>query len=323
MNATSTSTSTSTSSSVRHAEHDAARRFEEAERRLLDEYDLEAHSRRLLLADPALTVRVLETGAGEPLVLLHGSGMSAPTWAPLLPHLHERRVHAFDLPGFGLSDPHDYSGRSLRRHAVAQIGSMLDALGLERATVAGTSLGAMWALCMALEQPERVRSVVGLGIPAVTLAGMRGDPFFRAMTTPGVRALVSRAPAPKTAKSTRRAMTKAFGRHALSVLPDSYFEVVRATMAMPGWRLAMSSHLNLAMRSGKPRPENLLTDAELRSIEVPVRMIMGDDDVYGPPAVVERAVDLIPDAHLAVLAGGHAPFADDPQASADLIRRAS
>ena len=115
----------------------------------------------------------------------------------MLPHLQDRRIHAFDLPGFGLSDPHDYSGRSLRRHAVAQVGSMLDALGLERATVVGTSLGAMWALCMALEQPERVRSVVALGIPAVSLAGMRGDPYFRAMTTPGVRALVGRAPAPE------------------------------------------------------------------------------------------------------------------------------
>ena len=73
----------------------------------------------------------------------------------------------------------------------------------------------MWALCMALERPERVRSVVGLGIPAVALAGMRGDPYFRAMTTPGVRALVSRAPAPKTAKATRRASTKAMGRRAV------------------------------------------------------------------------------------------------------------
>lgn len=302
---------------------DATRSFEEAERVLLHEYGVGARSRYLGLADPALDVRVLETGAGAPLVLLHGSGMSAPTWVPLLVHLQDRRVHAFDLPGFGLSDAHDYAGRSLRRHAVAQISSMLDALGLERATLAGTSLGAMWALCMALERPERVRSVVGLGVPAVALAGMRGDPFFRAMTTPGVRAIVSRAPAPKTAKATRRASTKALGRHALSVLPDSYFEVMRATMLMPGWRLAMSSHLNLAMRSGKPRAENLLTDEELRSIEVPVRMIMGDDDVYGPPEVVERAVALIPDAHLAVLAGGHAPFVDEPAECAALIRTAS
>src|SRR5688500_416608 len=252
----------------------AARALEQAERDLLDEYGVEARSRRLLLADPALCVRVLETGAGEPLVLLHGSGMSAATWAPLLPHLQDRRVHAFDLPGFGLSDPHDYTGRSLRRHAVAQVGSMLDVLELERATLVGTSLGAMWALCMALEQPQRVRSVVGLGIPAVSLAGMRGDPYFRAMTTPGVRVLVSRAPAPKTAKATRALSAKAMGRRALALLPDAYFELMRATMAMPGWRLAMSSHLNLAMQSGRPRPENLLTDDELRSIEVPVRFVL-------------------------------------------------
>ena len=54
-------------------------------------------------------------------------------------------------------------------------------------------------------------------------------------------------------------------------------------MAMPGWKRAMSSHLNLAMRSGQARPENLLSDDELRSIEAPVRFVMGDADVYGPP----------------------------------------
>jgi pimeloyl-ACP methyl ester carboxylesterase len=301
----------------------AARALEQAERDLLGEYGVAARSRRLLLADPALCVRVLETGAGEPLVLLHGSGMSAATWAPLLPHLQDRRVHAFDLPGFGLSDPHDYTGRSLRRHAVAQIGSMLDVLELERATLVGTSLGAMWALCMALEQPHRVRSVVGLGIPAVSLAGMRGDPYFRAMTTPGVRALVSRAPAPKTAKATRRASAKAMGRRAVALLPDAYFELMRATMAMPGWRLAMSSHLNLAMQSGRPRPENLLTDDELRSIDVPVRFVLGDDDVYGGPEIGRRAAALMPDARVDVLPAGHAPFADEPEACAALIRGAS
>jgi pimeloyl-ACP methyl ester carboxylesterase len=299
------------------------RSFEQAERRVLERYGVSGDSRRLRLADPALTVRVLETGAGEPLVVLHGSGMCAGTWAPMLGHLHGRRVHAFDLPGFGLSDPLDYAGRTLREHAVAQVGSMLDALELDRATIVGTSLGAMWALCAALELPERVSGVVGLGIPAVSLAGMRGDPFFRAMTTPGVRALVSRAPVPKTAAATRRASTKALGRHALEVLPDEFFELMRATMKMPGWRLAMSTHLNLAMRSGRPRPENLLTDDELRSLDVPVSLIMGDDDVYGPPSVCERAVALMPRARLHVLPGGHAPFLDEPQRCAELIRAVS
>jgi pimeloyl-ACP methyl ester carboxylesterase len=291
-----------------------------AERQLLGEYGVAAQSRFLTLADPAVTARVLETGAGEPLLVLHGSGMSATTWAPMLPHVQDRRIHAFDLPGFGLSDPYDYGGRALRRHAVAQITSMLDALALDRATIVGTSLGAMWALSMALEQPGRVRSVVGLGIPAVALPGMRGDPFFRAMTTPGVRALVSRVPAPRTAKATRRAARKALGTHALEVLPDAFFEVMRTTMRMPGWRTAMSSHLNLAMHSGRPRPENFITDDELRSIDLPVDLVIGDRDVYGGPEIAERAVALMPDARVHVMPGGHAPFADDPQHCAQIIR---
>jgi pimeloyl-ACP methyl ester carboxylesterase len=38
----------------------------------------------------------------------------------------------------------------------------------------GTSLGAMWALCFALEAPERVVAVVAIGMPAVALPGVRG-----------------------------------------------------------------------------------------------------------------------------------------------------
>ena len=298
----------------------AVRDFELAETRLLAELGVRATSRRLGLADPPLQVRVLETGDGAPVLLIHGSGMSAATWGPLLPHLQDRRVAAVDLPGFGLSDPLDYSGRPLREHAVAQVTSMLDALELERATVVGTSLGAMWALNAALARPDRVAAAVGFGIPAVALPGMRGDPFFRAMTTPGVRALVSRAPAPRSAGATRKATRKAFGRHASELLPDAYYEVVRATMRMPGWRVAMSSHLNLAMRSGRPLAENHFSDDELRAIEVPVRLVMGDDDVYGPPEICSRAVALMPDGRLDVLPGGHAPFLDDPARCAELVR---
>lgn len=43
----------------------------------------------------------LETDDGPSLVLVHGSGMSASTWAPLMPYLGTRRLIAFDLPGFG------------------------------------------------------------------------------------------------------------------------------------------------------------------------------------------------------------------------------
>lgn len=293
--------------------------FEAAQAALLAEYGVVAKERRIRLADPPLSVHVLEAGAGEPVLLVHGSGMSAATWTPLLARLRSRRAVAVDLPGFGLSDPHDYRGRSLRCHAVSQLSSILDALGLDRAPIVGTSLGAMWALCFALDEPKRVSAVVGLGVPAVALAGMRSDPFFRAMTLPWLGKLVARIPPPPTTATTRRATAKVLGHDALDRTPDAFFEVVRAGMRMPGWRQAMSTHLNLALRAGRQRPENILADDELRRIAAPVLLIWGADDVYGAPQIADRALKLIPDARIEVLAGGHVPFLNDAERCATLI----
>ena len=40
----------------------------------------------------------------------------------------------------------------------------------------------------------------------------------------------------------------------------------------------MLTHMRLAMRFGRPRAENLLSDAQLRQLKVPVLMIWGDQD---------------------------------------------
>jgi 2-hydroxy-6-oxonona-2,4-dienedioate hydrolase len=228
-----------------------------------------------------------------------------------------------DLPGFGRSDPYSYTGRPLREHAVAQLSSTLDALGLERAAIAGTSLGAMWALNLALAAPERVSRVVALGMPAVALPGLRPDPYFRLLTTPGLGRLAARGPAPKSAAAARKGMSRALGRGALERLPDEFFDVVQTGMAKPGWGQAMWSHLNLAMRYGRAHPENVFDDDELRAISAPVQLIWGDRDVYGGPEVGQRAAALLPDARLEVIEGGHAPFLDDAELCADLIRQAT
>lgn len=52
---------------------------------------------------------------------------------------------------------------------------------------------------------------------------------------------------------------------------------------MPGWRQAMWTHLNLALRTGRQRPENILADDELRRIAAPILLIWGAHDVYGAP----------------------------------------
>jgi pimeloyl-ACP methyl ester carboxylesterase len=103
--------------------------------------------------------------------------------------------------------------------------------------------------------------------------------------------------------------------------PDEFFEVVTAGMRMPGWREAMWTHLNLALRFGRGRPENVLTDEELRSLATPVQFIWGQDDVYGGPEIGHRAVALMPAAGIEVMPGNHAPFLDDPERCAALIRQ--
>ena len=253
--------------------------FADAERRLFAYYGLECESRSLGLSDPAASIGVRECGAGDPVLFIHGSGMSGATWAPVIACLTDRRSIAIDLPGFGLSDPYSYSGRPLRAHAVAQLTSSLDALGIERAALVGTSLGGMWALCLALDAPERVSAVVSIGMPAVALPGLRGDPFFTLLTIPGLGRIASRVvPTPKSAKAVRRGMKGVIGQAALDRTPDEFCEVVAAGMGMPGWREAMWTHLNLALRFGRARPENNLTDDELRSIAAPVLFIWGEDE---------------------------------------------
>jgi pimeloyl-ACP methyl ester carboxylesterase len=301
--------------------------FEQAERRLFAACGVQVTSRRVRLADPPVAVRVLETGDGPPLVLVHGSGMSASTWAPLMPYLGTRRLIAFDLPGFGLSDAFDYSGRPLRAHAVAQLTSLLDALGLERVPIVGTSLGGMWGLCLALDAPDRVAAVASLGVPAVALPGMHGDPFFAALSTPGLRQLAARIRSPNVATTRRSGARGVIGARAAERAPDGFFEVAHEGMRQPGFRTAMLSHMWLAMRLGRPRPENFLSEAELRQLTVPVLMIWGDEDPYGGPEIGRRACALLPDARLEVIPGRHAPFLDDPERCGalidDLLRRAT
>ncbi len=97
-------------------------------------------------------------GNGEPtLVLLHGFGGTLEEWDPLVPHL-PGRVIRLDLVGFGASErpPIAYDLETQRRHLIA----FLDALGIERATLVGRSMGASLAAWTAAHEPERIDAVV-------------------------------------------------------------------------------------------------------------------------------------------------------------------
>jgi pimeloyl-ACP methyl ester carboxylesterase len=102
-------------------------------------------------------IRYLEAGDGAPLVHLHGAGGLRLTPAHEL--LARRfRVIAFEMPGFGLS-PENQRTASMPEMA-ATMGQALDALGLDKVNLLGTSFGGKTALWLAVQQPERVLALV-------------------------------------------------------------------------------------------------------------------------------------------------------------------
>jgi haloalkane dehalogenase len=107
-----------------------------------------------------LEVAYTDAGKGEPVILLHG----IPTWSflyheviPLL--AHGCRVLAPDFLGHGYSDRRDRFDRSLRAQT-DMILRLMDALGLERATIAGHDTGGGVALILGIEHPDRVSRLV-------------------------------------------------------------------------------------------------------------------------------------------------------------------
>ncbi|MSQ23625.1 MAG: 2-succinyl-6-hydroxy-2,4-cyclohexadiene-1-carboxylate synthase [Chloroflexi bacterium] len=101
------------------------------------------------------------TGAGAPVLLLHGFTGSTAAWGPIRSWLAEhRQVIGVDLIGHGRSacpaDPDRYT----MEHAVADLSAVLDRLNLDQVDVMGYSMGARLALFFAVEAPQRVHSLV-------------------------------------------------------------------------------------------------------------------------------------------------------------------
>jgi pimeloyl-ACP methyl ester carboxylesterase len=105
-----------------------------------------------------LTINYDVHGDGEPLLLIPYTSADHACYAFQLPAYSERfRCIALDLPGTGESDkpPGPYSTESY----AGQVAAFLGAIGVERAHVAGVSLGAAVAMHLAARHPDRVRSL--------------------------------------------------------------------------------------------------------------------------------------------------------------------
>lgn len=112
-------------------------------------------SRTLQLSD-GLSVRVLEAGAGAPVLLIHGVGMRAEAWGPQIDVLsQDHHVFAVDMPGHGESDP--LPGQPQLADYVAWAARVVRALGVGPVSVAGHSMGSLIATGLAVEHPDLVR----------------------------------------------------------------------------------------------------------------------------------------------------------------------
>jgi pimeloyl-ACP methyl ester carboxylesterase len=119
--------------------------------------------------------------AGEPIVLLHGSGLSRGSWRGLgyiRALRQENRVVALDLRGHGRSEkPHDASAYSMPL-IVGDVIAVLDELQIPSAHVIGYSLGARTGFSLIEAHPDRALSFVSLGGTFRSLAGSVADVFF-------------------------------------------------------------------------------------------------------------------------------------------------
>ncbi len=104
---------------------------------------------------------VEETGAGSPLLLLHGFTGSAQSWKHLIPELSKScRVITIDLPGHGRTSAPTDPKRCAFTRIINDLAFIARELGIESAAWIGYSMGGRTALAVAIEHPWLVSVLI-------------------------------------------------------------------------------------------------------------------------------------------------------------------
>ncbi|MBH1937620.1 alpha/beta hydrolase [Streptomyces sp. AV19] len=102
-----------------------------------------------------------DEGTGRPLLFLHGFGTSGRVWDAQRPEfVRDHRVVTVDWRGCGRSD-HPLPGNDMAT-VVADLVGLIEVLGLDRPVVVGSSIGAAFAIELALRHPELVGGAVSV-----------------------------------------------------------------------------------------------------------------------------------------------------------------
>lgn len=274
---------------------------------------------RTLTVSESGQVHLLEKGAGHPVLFLHGSGLAAGFFLPLLDVLEDLHAIAPDLPGCGVSDPVELTRHGHASAAVAWVDRLLDELRLDKVSIAGHSGGGVWALRYALARPDRLDRLVLFGVPS--LPGTRCPLPHRLLATPGIGDLVSRVPPSR--ESVLRFAGIMHERETLASHPDLvdlFLTAGRDPVARSAFRTEvrqLASPLGLLTRSGWGRGR--VTTDELRRLAMPTLLVWGEHEPLGSVEVAQAVVRTIPNARLCVVPGGHAPFLGEPAIVASAV----
>jgi pimeloyl-ACP methyl ester carboxylesterase len=241
---------------------------------------------------------VSDDGEGVPVVLLHGLTATR-RYVVMGSRSLERsghRVIAFDARGHGRSSPAgsptDYGYAELGRDVIA----VLDALGLPRAVLAGSSMGAHTLLWVALEFGDRVGGLVVI-TPAYDPEAndepsrlARWDALARGLRDGGVEGFVAAYGEPRVPPAMR----------------DTVLTVIRQRLSAHEHPEAVADALSCVPRS---RPFGSID--ELARLSVPVAVVASSDetDPEHPQAIGEAYAAVIPGAELVLDDPGRSPIA--------------
>lgn len=236
--------------------------------------------------------RLAQPGKPE-LVLLHGWGMNADVWQPLLEPLSQHySLTLFDLPGLGRSAP------LAQGCTVSAMAETLLAQAPEQAHWLGWSLGGNIATAVAVQAPQRVLSLTTV---ASNPCFVQRDDWPTAMseeTFTGFQQLLATEPA-KTLSRFIMLQTQG-GSAARDILRQLKTLLKVAQPAALADTLAL---LALDQREA------------LAQVGCPLLTLWGEQDQLGPQAAAQATLALLPQQQSRVYSGaGHLPFLSDAEA---------
>jgi pimeloyl-ACP methyl ester carboxylesterase len=113
-----------------------------------------------LQIDGNRTIRYLKTGKGDPLILIHTIRTQLDYFEEVIPQLAEHfTIYAIDLPGHGFSSI-DTNAKYDEPYFRSAVVAFIEKLDLHNLTIVGESIGAVLALTVASQLPDRIKKVV-------------------------------------------------------------------------------------------------------------------------------------------------------------------